>query len=185
MLAVPPLTWNKIAFTPQLHVTSPPQMGSNVKFLMHTKDQFWKAAHLSPDSLSDGPINQTWFTTQHQRTQGAGFVAFSGAASADTCRAWPAAERTNHYQAELKKMYPALPASFETGRFMDWPSDVWVKGSYSFPAPGEVTTLGPQLQQPLAGRVYLAGEHTCYAFVGYMEGALQSGARAAKRIAAL
>jgi len=66
---------------------------------------------------------------------------------------------------------------------MDWPSDPWVKGSYSFPAPGEVTTLGPQLQQPLGGRVYLAGEHTCYAFVGYMEGALQSGARAAKRIA--
>ena len=68
---------------------------------------------------------------------------------------------------------------------MDWPSDPWVKGSYSFPAPGEVMTLGPQLQQPLAGRVFLAGEHTCYAFVGYMEGALQSGARAAKRIAEL
>ena len=46
-----------------------------------------------------------------------------------------------------------------------------------------MTTLGPLLQQPLAGRVHLAGEHTCYAFVGYMEGALQSGARAAKRIA--
>jgi monoamine oxidase len=74
-------------------------------------------------------------------------------------------------------------ASFERARFMDWPSDPWVKGSYSFPAPGEVTTLGPQLQQPLARRVFLAGEHTCYAFVGYMEGALQSGARAARRIA--
>jgi monoamine oxidase len=185
VLAVPPLTWNKIAFTPQLHVTSTPQMGSNVKFLMHTRDQFWKAGHLAPDSLSDGPVNQTWHTTQHQKVQGAGFVAFSGATSADTCRAWPAAERTNRYLAELKKMYPALPASLEQSRFMDWPSDVWVKGSYSFPAPGEVTTLGPQLQQPLAGRVFLAGEHTCYAFVGYMEGALQSGARAAKKIAAL
>jgi monoamine oxidase len=46
-----------------------------------------------------------------------------------------------------------------------------------------VTRVGPQLQQPLADRVWLAGEHTCYAFVGYMEGALQSGARAAVRIA--
>ena len=79
-------------------------------------------------------------------------------------------------------MYPGLPASFERARFMDWPSDIWVKGSYSFPAPGEMTTIGPALQQPLAGRVFLAGEHTAYAFVGYMEGALQSGARAAKKI---
>ena len=31
----------------------------------------------------------------------------------------------------------------------------------------------------------LAGEHTCYKFVGYMEGALSSGVAAAKRVAAL
>jgi monoamine oxidase len=185
VLAVPPLTWNRIAFTPRLHVTAVPQMGSNVKFLMHAKDEFWKAGHLSPDSLNDGPVNQTWFTTQHQKTEGIGFVAFSGAASADTTRSWAPAERTNNYLAELKKMYPAVGDSFEKARYMDWPSDPWVKGSYSFPAPGEVTTIGPQLQQPLAGRVFLAGEHTCYAFVGYMEGALESGARVAKKIAAL
>jgi monoamine oxidase len=185
VLTVPPLTWNRIAFTPRLHVTAVPQMGSNVKFLMKTKDEFWHASKVGPDSLSDGPVHLTWHTTQHQKVEGAGTVAFSGGAAADACRAWPPAERNANYLAALKKMYPALPASFEKGRFMDWPSDPWVKGSYSFPAPGEVTTLGPQLQQPLGGRVFLAGEHTCYAFVGYMEGALESGARAAKKIAAL
>jgi monoamine oxidase len=112
-------------------------------------------------------------------------VAFSGGASADTCRGWTPAERTERYLAAMSPVFPGLRASFERARFMDWPSDPWVKGSYSFPAPGEVTTLGPQLQQPFAGRVFLAGEHTCYAFVGYMEGALQSGVRAAKRIGAL
>ena len=185
VLAVPPLTWNRIAFTPRLHVSSVPQMGSNIKFLMKTKDLYWRASRLSPDSLSDGPVHLTWHTTQHQKVDGAGVVAFSGGAAADTCRAWAPAERTANYLSTLKKLYPTLPASFERARFMDWPSDPWVKGSYSFPAPGEVTTLGPQLQQPLAGRVFLAGEHTCYAFVGYMEGALQSGARAARRIAAV
>jgi monoamine oxidase len=38
------------------------------------------------------------------------------------------------------------------------------------------------MQQPAGGRLHLAGEHTCYAFVGYMEGALQSGVRVAQRI---
>jgi monoamine oxidase len=185
VLAVPPLTWNRIAFTPRLHVAFVPQMGSNVKFLMKTKDLYWHTSKLGPDSLSDGPVHLTWHTTQHQKVAGAGVVAFSGGAAADMCRSWPSAERSANYVNALKPMYPALPASFERARFMDWPSDPWVKGSYSFPAPGEVTTLGPQLQQPLAGRVFLAGEHTCYAFVGYMEGALQSGARAAKKIASL
>ena len=182
ILAVPPLTWNRIAFTPRLHVTAIPQMGSNVKFLMKTKDAFWRRARLAPDFLGDGPVHLTWHTTQHQKVAGAGVVAFSGGPAADTCRGWTPAERTEKYLATLSPVFPALRASFERARFMDWPSDPWVKGSYSFPAPGEVTTLGPQLQQPLAGRIFLAGEHTCYAFVGYMEGALQSGARAAKRI---
>jgi monoamine oxidase len=31
--------------------------------------------------------------------------------------------------------------------------------------------------------LHFAGEHTCYAFHGYMEGALQAGVRAAKRLA--
>jgi monoamine oxidase len=185
VLAVPPLTWNRIAFTPRLHVSSVPQMGTNVKFLMKVKDLYWHRSKLGPDMLGDGPVQLTWHTTQHQKVAGAGVVAFSGGAAADTCRAWSPSERTERYLSALSPIYPALRASFERARFMDWPSDPWVKGSYSFPAPGEVTTLGPELQQPLGGRVFLAGEHTCYAFVGYMEGALQSGARAAKRIAAL
>lgn len=182
VLSVPPLTWNRIAFTPRLHVSDTPQMGSNVKFLMKVKNQYWRSNDLAPDLLTDGPVHLTWHTTQHQKVAGAGVVAFSGGPAADTCRSWTPAERTERYLTALSPVFKGVRASFERARFMDWPSDPWVKGSYSFPAPGEVTTLGPQLQQPLAKRVFLAGEHTCYAFVGYMEGALQSGARAAKRI---
>ena len=65
---------------------------------------------------------------------------------------------------------------------MDWPSDAWVRASYSFPAPGQVTTMGPILREGV-GHLHFAGEHTCYAFVGYMEGALNSGVSIARRLA--
>jgi len=185
VLAVPPPTWNRIAITPRLAVTSMPQMGSNVKFLMALNGRFWRGANLAPDSLSDGPVHITWHATDGQPTKAAGLVAFSGGPAADDCRAWLPAERTGKYLSALAPIYRGLRGSFVRGRFMDWPSDPWVKASYSFPAPGEVTTLGPLLQQPAGGRIHLAGEHTCYAFVGYMEGALQSGARVAKRIIVL
>jgi monoamine oxidase len=57
-----------------------------------------------------------------------------------------------------------------------------VKASYSFPAPGQVTAQGPTFGRGL-GRLHFAGEYCAYAFMGYMEGALQSGAAAARRIA--
>ena len=184
IIAVPPPTWNRLAITPVLPVTSMPQMGSNVKFLMALKSPFWKSAGLAPESLSDGPVHATWYGTDGQRTSTAGLVAFSGGPAADDCRAWLPAERTERYLTALSPSYRGLRASFIRGRFMDWPSDPWVKASYSFPAPGEVTTLGPRLQQAAGGRIHLAGEHTCYAFVGYMEGALQSGARLARKLIA-
>ena len=65
---------------------------------------------------------------------------------------------------------------------MDWPGDRWTMGGYSFPAPGQVTTQGPTLYEGI-GRLHFAGEHTSYAFVGFMEGALNSGAALARRIA--
>jgi monoamine oxidase len=43
--------------------------------------------------------------------------------------------------------------------------------------------VGPILHAGL-GRLHFAGEHACYKFVGYMEGALNSGVSVAKRIAA-
>ena len=48
---------------------------------------------------------------------------------------------------------------------------------------GEVTTVGPLLYAGVENRLHFAGEHTCYKFVGYMEGALNSGASIARRLA--
>ncbi|HEX5475045.1 MAG TPA: NAD(P)/FAD-dependent oxidoreductase [Vicinamibacterales bacterium] len=182
VVAIPPPVWNRIAFTPRLPVTLRPQMGSNVKYLVNLKDPVWRRDHLGPAMLTDGPVQLTWHGTDGQKTASQGFIAFSGGPAADDCRAWTAATRQGNYLSALERVYPGIRASFVRARFMDWPSDPWVKASYSFPAPGEVTTMGPMLQEPLGGRIHFAGEHTCYAFVGYMEGALESGARVARRI---
>ena len=100
------------------------------------------------------------------------------------CRSWPAQTslKLESYLAELSKVYKGLRPAFVRGRFMDWPSDVWAKASYSFPAPGQVTSQGPLLWRDNS-RLRFAGEHTSYAFMGYMEGALHSGALVARSIA--
>lgn len=39
------------------------------------------------------------------------------------------------------------------------------------------------LARGIGGRLHFAGEHCCYAFTGWMEGALASGVRLARRLA--
>jgi monoamine oxidase len=186
VLSVPPTVWNRIAIDPALPASLPPQMGNNVKCLLAVKSPFWRRAELAPDILSDGPINMTWHATDQQEGVEAGggeaLVAFSGGPSADECREW-GARRIDTYLAELQKIYKGIRGSYVRARFMDWPGDRWTMGSYSFPAPGQVTSQGPTLYEGI-GRLHFAGEHTSYAFMGYMEGALHSGAAIARRIAA-
>jgi monoamine oxidase len=181
ILTAPPPTWNRIAFEPALPLSLPPQMGTNVKFLMAFNGPFWRRAELGPEMLTDGPISATWHVTDGQRGPGDALVAFSGGPAAEQCREWTATERNAKYLAEMRKVYKNTPPFLRT-RFMDWPGDPWVKASYSFPAPGQVTAQGPTFRKGL-GRLHFAGEYCSYAFMGYMEGALNSGAAVAKRIA--
>ena len=182
LLTAPPSVWNKIAIDPVLPASLSPQMGTNIKYLMALKSAVWRRTELAPEILSDGPVSLTWHGTDGQKGPGEALIAFSGGPAADICREWTATQRDRNYLAELNKIYRGISASFVRARFMDWPSDPWAKASYSFPAPGQVTTQGPILRQGI-GRLHFAGEYSSYAFMGYMEGALNSGAAAAKRIA--
>jgi len=67
--------------------------------------------------------------------------------------------------------------------FVDWPQEEWTQGAYYFPRRNEVTRWGPLWKAVDEGWLHFAGEHTCFAFMGYMEGALASGYRLAHRMA--
>ena len=158
VFTVPPPVWNRIAIEPALPTSLAPQMGVNIKYLIALNGPFWRRAELGPEMLTDGPISLTWDATDGQRGPGQAMVAFSGGTAADTCREWTATARNESYLTELQKVYKGIRGSYVRSRFMDWPSDPWVKASYSFPAPGQVTTQGPIFRQG-HGRLHFAGEY--------------------------
>ncbi|MFL6569778.1 MAG: flavin monoamine oxidase family protein [Chthoniobacterales bacterium] len=183
VLAVPPSTWHNIRFSPSLPRALRPQMGINVKYLARVKRRFWREARLLPESLSDGIASLTWEGTNNQGSDahGAVLTAFSGGPAAERARQAFARDKDRAYVAPLSEIYPAFPEIFSGGRFMNWPNELWTGAGYSFPAPGQITAIGSTLRNGI-GRLHFAGEHTCYAFVGYMEGALNSGVAVAKRL---
>ncbi len=183
VLAAPPSVWKKMEIKPALPAVLMPQMGVNLKYLLETKGRFWAEKGIAPDSLTDGDITMTWEGTDNQPGDGpACLVSFSGGSAAERCRSRINPERREAYLTELEKLYPGMKEQAGGERFMDWPGDAWTQAGYSFPAPGQVTTVGPALHKGV-GKLHFAGEHACYKFVGYMEGALNSGASMAKRLA--
>jgi monoamine oxidase len=189
VLAVPPSVWKKIEIS--LPEAMNPQMGLNTKWLAHVKKRFWEEGtpKRSQYALSDGLIEQTWDATDAQgavddSNGGACMTGFSGGPSVEKALAMSKDEREKQFSSLYETFYPGFGENKVNTRYMDWPKEPWTQASYSFPAPGQVTTVGPMMAKAhMGGKLHLAGEHTCYKFVGYMEGALSSGAAVAKRIA--
>jgi len=66
----------------------------------------------------------------------------------------------------------------------DWTSDPWTRGCYaSILGPGVWTALGENLREPV-GPIHVAGTETAIQGFGYIEGALEAGARAADEVRA-
>ncbi len=180
VLAIPPGTWDRIDINPPLPQILRPQVGTVVKFLSSVDQKTWKD---TATSLSDGPIALTWESTAGQGATGQhGLTAFAAGRAANSLMAsWNRGWNDKGIISELEAVHPGITKHVTKTRFIAWPNEKYSAGGYSFPAPGEITTLGPIFQRGL-GRLHFAGEHCCYRFAGYMEGALQSGIAIAQKL---
>jgi monoamine oxidase len=183
VLAVAPTVWGKMDIRAGMPAGLRPQMGVNTKFLTYVKRRYWAEKNLSQYAMNDRDVPMTWDGTDGQEGDApASLTVFAGAGASQRARDRSPADRITAYAEQLEALLPGYTENRVATRFMDWPGMQWVGASYSFPAPGQVTTVGPMLRRGL-GRIHFAGEHCCYKFVGYMEGALSSGVELAKRIA--
>jgi monoamine oxidase len=76
------------------------------------------------------------------------------------------------------------PARLLDATTIAWDRDPWVKGGYAVFDPAFDPALRPWLARP-AGRIVFAGEHTSDRWQGYMNGAIETGRRAALEVAVM
>jgi monoamine oxidase len=187
VIAVPPSVWGQFAVEPPLPDALRPQMGENVKLIVALREPVWEQQGLTSELTSDGVVGLTWAATEARNGRGpVALTMFSGANQAETLRRYAPPERRVFAFAAVEPAYPNLLDAFISERFIDWPGFPLSRASYSFPAPGEVTAFGPVLVDGIMADglppLLFAGEHTSYGFIGYMEGALSSGVRAARML---
>lgn len=200
VVATPPTIWRRLYFEPALPPEFSMQMGPATMYLASLRERVWAARGHSQHAMTDQSISRTWEATAGQTPpppadDGATgrpppppldrvcLAAFSAGPAADRALVPSGDERIVQLQALLEQVHPGTQAAFLTSRLVNWPSESWTFGGYSFPAPNQLVATGPAIEKGF-GPVRFCGEHTCYAFAGYMEGALRSGVELARLISA-
>ena len=86
------------------------------------------------------------------------------------------------FATDLPKMSPKMAESLDPAAVASffWANYPFTLGSYASAKVGQYTTMLDVAAEPaLGGRVQFAGEHTSVDFIGFMNGGVQSGNRAA------
>lgn len=157
-------------------------MGSVIKCLVAYETPFWREQGLSGEFVSDtAPFSPVF---DHSPADGSCGILVGFFDGPDALR-WsgnPDGRRRAVIESLVAAFGPAAAAPVDYIDH-DWIADPWSEGCYvGLPAPGALTELGRALRVP-HGRVHFAGTETAAAWIGYIEGALQSGEDAAREVA--
>jgi monoamine oxidase len=140
----------------------------------------WEQAGLSGYGLSDLPIQNTYSPTLTQEGRSGILTSYAGGQRALDLSATSESDRQSFVLRQMGNLFNGLDSQYEGGTSQIWHEDQFARGAYTYFEPGQMTTLLPIAQRP-EGRVHFAGEHTS-AWHGWMNGALESGNRAAAEV---
>ena len=160
--------------------------GNNAKVMSGFTERWWRNSALNLPASSNGsvfadlPFQCTWETSRGQTGQHGILTNFLGGNAANEL----SEARFAKFLDELNQVFPGIREKFDGKRaVMDWPKYPLTRGSYTCPLVGQYTTLlGAASESELDGRLIFAGEHTSEDFMGFMNGSVQSGNRAANEI---
>jgi monoamine oxidase len=158
-------------------------MGRGMKVSLRFSSQFWDNKMFS--LLAEGTTGNCWVPAKYQTsTSNHVLTCFIMGESAQTLSDLPdTPARINEILSNLDAMFSgAATTNFIDGVIRDWTKQPYVRGSYSYPAPGTYpggTSMRQQLATPVGTTLYFAGEATHNSAPSTVPGALQSGERAA------
>jgi len=144
------------------------------------RNRVWEQAGLSGYGLSDLPIQNTYSPTLTQFGKQGILTSYAGGQRALDLSALSETNRQTFVRQEMGNLFGGLDSQYQGGTSYIWHEDQFARGAFTYFEPGQMTNLLP-IAQRAEGRVHFAGEHTS-AWHGWMNGALESGNRAAAEV---
>jgi monoamine oxidase len=158
--------------------------GTNAKLIAGFSRRVWEEAHSTGYTFTDLEFQCCWETSRGQPGSHAILTNFAGGNLGQHLNDGELQDRAATFASQVERIYPGTVDAFTKKAIRQhWPSSPFTLGSYTCFKPGQYSTLFDSLATSV-GNLFFAGEHTSEDFNGYMEGAAESGERAAKEVLA-
>ncbi|MFC0533973.1 flavin monoamine oxidase family protein [Phytohabitans kaempferiae] len=187
IVAVPIVLTDRISFEPPLPAARVQLIqrfatGAAVKVHCVYPDAFWRDNGWNGRSLTgSGYVSVTFDNSPPDGSKGV-LVGFIEADKARQFIGLSDTDRRDAVVARFVELFGERAADPDEYLEFEWSEEEWTRGCYSANlAPGGWTRYGPALRRS-TGRVHWAGSETSTVWMGYMEGALRSGERAAEEV---
>ena len=162
--------------------------GTNSKLMSGYQTKSWQQQKLSGSVVTDlgaGPgseLQNLWDTSLGQPGATGILTNFVGGRAGIAIGKGSADEQWRTRLAHADQLLPGLSAAYVPGKAARelWPTNRWALGSYACYRPGQA--IYADVAMAVEGGVHFCGEHTSVEVQGFMEGAAESGARAAAEV---
>jgi len=187
VLALPASVLRRVPVTPSLPAQQHDAIarlryGRATKTLLQFSRRFWTLPGRPRAFGSPLPFGALWDGNEEQRGRTGILSLLAGGGASDATEAIVAKAGMPALVGSLEWL-GATHAELLASRQVRWEDDPWSRGGYAFFDPAYDPALRAWLARPF-GRLFFAGEHTSIKWQGYMNGAVESGRRAAEEIIA-
>jgi len=156
--------------------------GCATKLLLQFDQRFWRKRGRPLAFGTDAPIGAFWDGNEQQSGPNGILTFLAGGSASATLQE---ILRNEGERGVVERIgWLGRPARLIASQTIVWDHDPWARGGYAYFDPGFDPLWRAWLARP-AGRLVFAGEHTSVKYQGYMNGAIETGLRAAAEIAAL
>lgn len=187
IVAVPPALAGRIHYQPALpflrdQLTQRFPMGATIKCIATYERPFWRERGFSGEALcTRGPVSVVFDNTTHDGAQPA-LLGFLVGRAARELGNWLPSERQEAVLSSFVRFFGPEAARPIEYYEKDWSAEPWTRGCPAgSTTPGTLTVFGKALRAPI-GRIHWASTETAVEWNGYMEGAIESGERAAQEV---
>ncbi|MEG5035366.1 NAD(P)/FAD-dependent oxidoreductase [Microcoleus sp. AT3-D2] len=157
--------------------------GTNSKLVTGYRSRIWRELYRSTASVySDLEFQSTWEATPFAPTPNGLVTNFTGGKQGLSIGAGTPEDQAQRFLNQFETVFPGV-RNLRSGKAVRayWPGERFSKGSYSCYLVGQWTQMYG-VEGERVGNLFFAGEHTSLENQGYMEGACETGQRAAVEI---
>lgn len=185
LVTVPVPLLSRIRFSPALSAAKTEAMAggfhyqSATRVFVRFRTRFWEAEGLNGWGTTDWP-EELWHPTWDTSGPEGVLLTYVRGARANEIDALEAPARVARVLSRWESFLRGASSEFDSGTSYSWQRDPWSRAAWAEPTVEQDREFGAALATP-EGSIHFAGEHISRAR-GWMNGAIESGLRAAAEI---